>query len=226
MNPLRDRAKEHFPTVLLTLLSIVQALSLELWWQYLSETRPVFRFELEALTLWAQIVTTIIGIAIVWVFYAGIVMRFRWVPATSDSLFPFFAGIVQFLLIDSLYSDSRGYWLCAMAVVFIGMMAILQLTMRRARRDPANALFFDKVRPASQRDFIAPGLLVLTLFVCSYLVNAYDMGGLAMLATIFALVSLLFQLRGSARYWNESMRAEEQADDKPPEPAVDPATEQ
>ena len=43
MNPLRDRAKEHFPTVLLTLLSIVQALSLELWWQYLSEVRPAIR---------------------------------------------------------------------------------------------------------------------------------------------------------------------------------------
>ena len=188
MSPLRDRAKEHFPTVLLTLLSIVQALSLELWWQYLSEVRPPLEMELVSLTLWAQIITTIVGIAIVWVFYAGIVMRFRWVPATSDSLFPFFAGIIQFLLIDTLYHEPRGYWLCAMSAVFLAMMSILQLTMRRARRDPDNALFFDQVKPASTLDLLPAGVFILLLGTCGYLVEAFNMLWLGLLATLVALI--------------------------------------
>lgn len=209
MNPIRDRAKEHFPTVLLTLLSIVQALSLELWWQYLSEVRPSLEGGLESLTLWAQIVTTIVGIAIVWVFYAGIVMRFRWVPATSDSLFPFFVGIIQFLLIDALYHESRGYWLCAMSAVFLGMIAILQLTMRRARRDPDNALFFDQVKPASYFDLLPAGLFIILLGVCGYVVSTYHLLWLGLIATLIALIFLLLQLRTSSRYWNDSMLAEQ-----------------
>ena len=39
MKSIRDRAKEQFPSVLLTLLSIVQALALEFLWDH-SRHRP------------------------------------------------------------------------------------------------------------------------------------------------------------------------------------------
>jgi hypothetical protein len=34
---IRERAKEHFPSVLLTFLSIIQALAVELWWSSMQE---------------------------------------------------------------------------------------------------------------------------------------------------------------------------------------------
>ena len=38
MQEIRDRARANLPTVLLTLLSIVQALALEFLWSYIKET--------------------------------------------------------------------------------------------------------------------------------------------------------------------------------------------
>ena len=82
-NPIRERAKEQFPTVLMTLLSIMQALSLELWWQFLSEQTPPVPTTVQKWTLWLQVVATLAGIATIWVVYASTFMRFRWVPSKS-----------------------------------------------------------------------------------------------------------------------------------------------
>ena len=86
MNAMRERAKEHFPAVLLTLLSIVQALALELLWSHLQKADHLFALSAVNVTLWLQIVATFFGIVLIWVVYASNVMRFRWVPATSDSV--------------------------------------------------------------------------------------------------------------------------------------------
>ena len=110
MNPMRNRVKEHFPTVLLTLLSIVQALALELLWSALQETRPLFELTWTALTGWTQITATVLGIVLIWVVYASNAMRFRWVPTTSDSVYPFFIGLMEFMQIEYLGTENLGQW--------------------------------------------------------------------------------------------------------------------
>ena len=87
MNSIRVRAKEHFPTVLLTLVSIVQALALELLWSHLHEADYLFRLSWIAVISWIQIAATVIGIVLIWVIYSGNVIRFRWVPSTGDLCF-------------------------------------------------------------------------------------------------------------------------------------------
>ena len=62
MNSIRERAKEHFPTVLLTLLSIVQALALELFWSHLVDAEGLYQLSWFAVLWWIQILATLLGI--------------------------------------------------------------------------------------------------------------------------------------------------------------------
>ena len=82
-NPLRTRAKDHLPTVLLTLLSIVQAFSLELMWAHVTTHDDLYRWSFITLLSWVQIFATFLGVLVIWLIYASLVMRFRWVPTTS-----------------------------------------------------------------------------------------------------------------------------------------------
>ena len=113
MNAMRERAKEHFPTVLLTLLSIVQALALELLWAHLHEADYLFQLSWIAVLSWVQVIATLLGVVLIWVVYASNVMRFRWVPTTSDSVYPFLIGLIEFMLIDTLGPDEIGQWAAA-----------------------------------------------------------------------------------------------------------------
>ncbi len=45
-------------------------------------------------------------------------MRFRWVPTTSDSVYPFVIGLIEFMLIDTLGPDEIGQWLVFVALIF------------------------------------------------------------------------------------------------------------
>jgi len=69
-------------------------------------------------------------------------MRFRWVPSTSDSVFPFLIGLTEFMLIDTLGPDEIGQWLLLLAVVFSLMNWVAHTTMRRARLDSDNDAYF------------------------------------------------------------------------------------
>lgn len=208
MNPIRERAKEHFPTVLLTLLSIVQALSLELWWQYLSSTTLPSFGSMNEITLWLQIVISLLTVVVIWVIYAGTVMRFRWVPGTSDSIFPFAVGLSQFMLIETLYMPSRGLTLAILGLVFLTALVSLQLTMRRARHDSDNELFFGSVAPATLLDF-APFLSVVVIFLISgALTHFYQLNWLGLLVTVLAFGVLIQQLLISHKFWKSSMEAE------------------
>ncbi len=208
MSPIRERAKEILPTALLTLLSIVQALSLELWWQYVSEQQlPSFN-DIDAITHWAQIVATLMAIVIVWVVYASTAMRFKWVPTTFDSIAPFAIGLIQFISIETLYSDQRGGWLIAMAGVLFFALFILQTTMRRARFDPDNEAFFSNVEPATLSDFV-PNMVAIAVLVLSGLLTLfYDWVLLCLIVTLAVLVLLTYQLILTNRFWHRSMHAE------------------
>ena len=122
MSSIRNRAKDHFPMVLLTLLSIVQALALELLWSQVRETYAAYQeVSLVATTWWIQVAATFLGLVLIWVVYAANAMRFRWVPATSDSVYPFLIGVIEFMLVEALEPGRTGLWLVLIATVFAMM---------------------------------------------------------------------------------------------------------
>jgi hypothetical protein len=95
--------------VLLTLLSIVQALALELLWSHVRESGYLFDTSWTALLTWMQVGTTFLGIVVIWIAYASIAMRFRWVPSTSDSVYPFVGTFDERLRIPVRRRPARIY---------------------------------------------------------------------------------------------------------------------
>ena len=206
MNSIRIRAKEHFPSVVLTLLSIVQALALELLWSHLHESDYLFEPTLIAAVSWLQIVATLLGIILIWVVYSGNVMRFRWVPTTSDSVLPFFIGLTEFMLIETLGPGDVGLWLLLMALVFGLMNWVAHATMRQARWDGDNDAYFDKFKPAKLRDFY-PGFAIVSGFTVAgvYLFTSGDSGILAIFALVATITILVWQFQQAALFWDISV---------------------
>lgn len=206
MNEMRNRVKEHFPTVLLTLLSIVQALALELLWTHLRETDYLFEVSWITVISWIQIAATLLGIVLIWVVYASNVMRFRWVPKTSESVFPFLIGLIEFMLIETLGLNEIGLWFIFMALIFGMMVWVGHTTMRRARHDGDNDAFFSDIEPAKLRDFYPQITIVLSLAVAGvYLYISGDSRIFAMLALLATNGLLVWQFYSSAQFWNESV---------------------
>ena len=207
MNSIRIRAKEHFPTVLLTLLSIVQALTLELLWAHLHEADYLFELSWIAVICWTQIAATVIGIVLIWVIYSSNVIRFRWVPSTADFVFPFFIGLTEFMLIETLGPDQLGLWFMFMALIFGLMNWVAHTTMRRARRDNDNDAYFNTMQPAQLSDFY-PGIAITGGLAITgvYLLSNGDSGVFAMLALLATNGALVWQFRQAAHFWKLSVQ--------------------
>ena len=62
MRSMRDRAKAQFPFVLLTLISIIQALALELLWGKVTSSAFLFQPTLDAVVAWGMVSVTLLGI--------------------------------------------------------------------------------------------------------------------------------------------------------------------
>lgn len=206
MNAMRERAKEHFPTVLLTLLSIVQALALELLWTHLRETEYLFESSWISAISWLQISATFVGLVLIWVVYANNVMRFRWVPATIDSVYPFLIGLAEFMLIETLGPDEIGLWSMLIALIFGMMTWVAHANMRQARQDIDNAAFFSSFEPAELRDYYPQIIIVsVLLLVGAYLLISGNQGLLAMLAMLVINGVLGWQFYTAAQSWKRTV---------------------
>lgn len=206
MKSIRNRAKELFPTVLLTLLSIVQALALEFLWDQSRHRPELYEATGTALLGWLQIAVTLNVVILIWLVYAGMVMRFRWTPTTADSIWPFFVGLIQFQLIDLMGTVNLGRWLVVLAVLFALMSLVNHHAMKRARLDKANSEFFDHFAPATAKDFLPLGVTVSVLLVTGAILwNTDNSGWPAVIALLVTGAGLANEVRNAARYWRVSM---------------------
>lgn len=206
METIRNRARENLPMVLLTLLSIVQALALELLWGQIRELTYLYELSVVAATGWVQVACTLVGILLIWLNYASTAMRFRWVPSTSDSVFPFVIGVLEFAQIDSLGPAELGQWLILMGVIFAMVTMANHMIYRRARQDEDNEEWFKSVARATLADFYLPMGIVsgLTVVGCFFLFSQTP-EAVALLAVVAVLGVLLFQFHITHDFWQRSM---------------------
>lgn len=206
MTAIRERTKEHMPTVLLTLLSIIQALSLEFLWSNMEESAYLFEMTWDACLYWTQLGATFLGIVQIWIVYSSNALRFRWVPRTSDSIYPFLVGLFEFGLIESLGPGNLGWWFGCFGVLFALMTWIDHSIMRHARRDGSNNDFFDQFSPATLRDFV-PSIAIFIVVEAAAVALLLDGGGgpFTLLALIGAAMLILWFIRTSSMYWNRSV---------------------
>ena len=206
MNTLRERALTQFPTVLLTLISIIQALALELMWSKIVESDFLWDGTLQSLIAWGMLSVVFLGILQIWVMYSTMVMGFIWQPSLRDSLFPFIIGIQEFMLISLIDEEFRGLWLFVLASIVVTANWIMHISMRRARQHPANMQFFETVLPATLRDFY-PAIGIVVLFVVlGVLVNfTGNRNWLPLFGIIAANIILIVQINAARRLWRNLM---------------------
>jgi hypothetical protein len=209
-NPMRERAKAQMPMVLLTLLSILQALAIELLWAHVRETGYLTEPGWTALIAWVQIGTTLLGVLLIWLLYSSMVMRFRWVPSTSDSLHPFGIGILQFVMVAALGPERLGYWFVTLGVLFGFTSAALQIVLRRARLDGENDEWFANIAPATVRDFYPVMAVVGLLIGIGIALHATGhQGPFALAGLLLATAALGYQMYLNHLFWQRSVRQDD-----------------
>jgi hypothetical protein len=218
-NRMRTRAKAQMPMVLLTLLSILQALALELLWGYVREQEHLIEASWSAALSCAQVIATLLGILVIWIYYSSMVMRFRWVPSTSDTLYPFLIGILQFMLIETLGLETLGHWFVVLGILFAVTSGALQLVLRRARLDGENDDWFGSFSPATLRDFYPViGIAALLVGLGVALAITGHQGWFAGLALLAANAALGYQMYLSHQFWERSMKWEPPTSPERPNP--------
>lgn len=209
MNDMRARAISQFPIVLLTLVSIIQALALELLWSKIIESEFLWYFDARALVGWGMLSVSLMGILQIWVMYSTIVMGFTWRPSLRDSIIPFVLGIQQFIMVSIISSTFSPLWLYNLAAIFLVGNWMVHITFKRARASLQNDLFFNSRSPATLKDFTWPFVIISTLVMFGVIFTA--LGGpnwVALTAIVFANGVLALQIISSRNLWNAMMNSE------------------
>lgn len=209
MEEFRNRARANLPTVLLTLLSIVQALALEFLWTYVKDSPELLVASWSNALLWLQFFATLTGLVLIWVVYASHVMRLRWVPTTTDSIYPFAIGLLEFIMIELLGPGKIGPWLLCYALIFALMVWVSHRTMRRARKDGANDAFFGSMAPAQVRDFYPAFAMIGGMAAAGIVLTTTPGVGLfAWIAVTMTTALAIYQFRVTAIFWELSLSDE------------------
>ncbi len=203
---MKKRAKEHFPSVLLTFLSIIQALALEFWWSSMRESDYLWEGGWDAWIGWGQYFAVLLGILEIWLVYTSLVMRFVWLPGFQDSILPFLIGIIEFCLIDLLSPDQLPAWMGVMGLIFGVVVASSQQTLLQARREPENATYFRTIKPAVAEDFLLQTAAIGMIFAMGLLLQwTGNREALALGCVVVCAVFLVYEVDSLRRFWNKAM---------------------
>jgi hypothetical protein len=196
-----ERAKDLVPSIILTVLSMIQALALEFYWTRLGESDYLWLGGWNALLGWLQAACVLVGILLMWLFYVSLVLRFRWLPSAQDTLYPFLLGLLEFSMIEMMHPQHIGPWLIILASVLGMGLTVGHLTMKSARRDKANDYFFRDKEPATWRTFRESILVNLIIALCGVLLIFIPNPLLSVFALLLSLGVFMYQFHMARTYW-------------------------
>jgi hypothetical protein len=203
MNPYRERAREHFPSVLLGVLGIIQALALELLWEHAIGGIGRWQALGAGLAGWLQVGSIFLGVVVVWVMYATLVLRYSWVPRFFDLCFPFVLGVLEFLLVELTAPDRIAAYFALLALVFVvasGTTFSIYRTMFEAGDAPRVSLRRQLV------GYVPAGAAAVTLLACAAVAGATGPASTATLVCLLAAnAGLLGQLATFRHFWQADL---------------------
>jgi len=206
---MRSRARELLPQVLLTVLSIIQALALEVLWSSMGESPHLWNGGLAAVIGWIQVLAVFLGILVMWLFYISIVFRYSWTPTISDSAVPFVLGVLEFSMAEMLEPELLHFWFYVLAAIFAGASASSVVILRRALADDANREMRDAFDYSIPETAMQAGGMIGTLLVAGLIVHwRGPHGWVALCAVIIANVILMLQIGLIRSYWNRALHEE------------------
>ena len=206
-----DRARELVPALILTLLSMIQALALEFFWSKIGASEFLWQWGWTAAIGWLQIAVMLEGILLIWVLYVSFVLRFSWLPTLEDTLLPFLIGLFEFAMIDLTEPAMVGPWMLLLALTFALAVFSSHTTMQRARQDPANAYFFDQAAASrGWRSYTHSGTSIAVLLLIGLVLwLSSPPPWVVLLALLSALGAMFFQYLQARKYWLHSLSPEE-----------------
>ena len=195
--------------MLLTLLSILQAIALDmLWSKSIAQMGPI---ELTPLYITAvlQALATLLILIMVWTSFVSLLMRFVWIPSMLDTALPFLVGILQFALIEHARPDRLGEWFILQSALILVITYVTHIYYKKARLDPENSEFFKSLSPATWRDMIPEFVWAFVAFVVGMAILMLDIDGWLKCATIVVVVSALahFVIQQN-KFWIKSFQSE------------------
>ncbi len=206
MHPAAERAKEQLPSVLLTLTSIIQALSLEVLWSSASAAPHLWAQGPALITGWLQIAAVFQIVVLIWLYYAQLIMRFRWVPTVRDSIVPFLFGLGQFALAELIQPESLHLWLYVLAGVFVLAWVSSTATFRAARQDPDNDWYFAQFSRSLVAQYGPPAATLVLLLMLALITQWVESSGpWAVAAMVGATLVLLVQIALQQYYWKRTV---------------------
>ena len=201
-----SRARNMVPSIIITVLSMIQALALELYWSRIQDSDFLWNGDWLAALGWVQLAVVLLGIIQIWLLYVSLMLRFSWLPTMWDTVIPFAIGLLEFALIDLMGPENLGIWFVALAVVFGLSIGASHQAHRQARKDRENDYFFSAIAPASWGDYMGAMLSIAALaMVGVYLHVSDDRGVVAMAALLLAIGMLCYQLMLAKRYWMHTL---------------------
>ena len=133
-----ERARELVPALIFTLLSMIQALALEIFWSKIVVSEHLWQWGWAAAIGWLQFSVMLEGILLIWLLYVSFILRFSWLPSLEDTLLPFFIGLLEFAMISLTEPDLVGPWLMLLALIYSLALLSSHTTMRRAESCASN----------------------------------------------------------------------------------------
>jgi len=197
-----ERARDLLPSIIITVLSMIQALALELYWTGIQDSDFLWQGGWAAILGWLQLLVILVGMLLVWLLYVSLVLRFRWLPTMEDTLIPFAIGLLEFAMIDLMGPGTLGPWFITLAAIFGLCIGASHVAHRRARKDPENDYYFSRLAPATWRDYLASAVIVAMMGIFALVLWHYEeVVALALVALLFALAALSYQMLMAHRYW-------------------------
>ncbi len=163
MERIRTQAKDMFPAIFLTLVSMIQALALEVLWSAVRDREYLRVWDGAALTGWLQVAAMALLLFYLWNAFASAVIRFRFVFSTRDSAAPFVLGIAQFSLIDLIQPGTVHLWFYVLAVTMGFFLWYNWRALRSIVSEPDNADLVESGVPLTASGPFALALLPVCL---------------------------------------------------------------
>lgn len=202
MDDTLKRARELLPAIVITVLSMIQALALELFWGRLQESHYLWQGGTDALVGWLQFGMLLLGIVEIWLLYVSMMLRFSWIPSMADTVVPFLVGLLEFAMIDMIGPETIGPWFFVLGLLFATATIATRVMLRKARRDPFNRWFFENIPPFNRGDYARDAIVVALLLGVGVLLWVIDPPTWLVIASLlYGLFNLGLQLSITHRFW-------------------------
>lgn len=212
MQETRSRARDLSPSLVVTLLSIVQAIALETLVSSVRETSFLWMGDLRAAVGWMQVAIAFQGIIVLWVAYVGLVVRFVWIPRIRDMVIPFVLGIFQFVLASALEPEWLVWWLLLLALLMvIGTITNSSIFLAASKLEENREHFavLSKLSPGIYGfwSLYSPLMIFVALILSSaLLVSIYGATTrIALVALFLTNLVLVVQFMQIRFYWNRAL---------------------